>query len=99
MAGTLTENTETCKQIALEIEHYTEDGWYKCPLCGGIIEWNDEFYDSNEGTYTCPHCEETFDENELEALSIYEYFNDTDIYNIEYRINGAGEYRSVELMI
>lgn len=36
-------------------------------------------------------------DKEDECQSLYDYFND--VYDIEYRIDGRGEYRSVKLMI
>lgn len=93
------ENKETCKRLGIELENYCTDGYYKCPKCGELICWDNEEYDEYENEYTCPHCKEKFDSDELEAVSIYEYFSDNEIYNLEYRVDGNKEYRSVEVMI
>lgn len=36
-------------------------------------------------------------DEECEQVTMYDYFND--VYNIEYHIDGNGEYKSVELMV
>lgn len=92
------ENTEHCKSIADNLEKYADGNAYKCPRCGEIIEWDNDQYNADEGRYTCLECGEEFDESDLEAVSIYDYFTD-DIYDIEYRIGSDRQYRSVSLMV
>ncbi len=91
-------NKNICKNIANEIEAYNEHRMYRCPECGEVIEWNDDCYDLEESTFTCPRCEATFDEDELQALSIYDYLA-KNCYDVEYRIDSRGNYKSVELMV
>lgn len=91
-------NKNRCKSIATEIEAYNESRMYRCPECGAMIEWDDDCYDMEEGTYTCPQCETTFDEDELQALSIHDYLL-KNAYDVEYRIDAQGNYKSVEIMV
>ena len=79
------ENFEMCKSIALELEKYAEGRMYRCPDCGEIVE------DSEEGC-TCGA-----DADDLEQLSLYDYFEDA--LDIEYHIGSNKEYRSVRVMV
>lgn len=90
-------NREHCKRIAEELEAYAEGTVYRCPECGEIIEWDNEQYNDEEAEYTCQCCGETFDESDLEALSVYDFI--ADVYDIEYRIGSDMEYRSVKIMV
>lgn len=91
-------NRNLCKNIVTEIEAYSESRMYRCPECGAIIEWDDERYAPDENAYTCPQCEMTFDADGLEALSIYDYL-EKHCYDMEYRIDAQGNYKSVEIMV
>lgn len=91
------ENREHCKRIAKELEAYAENIVYRCPECGEVIQWNNEQYNDDEGTYTCQHCGESYDESYLEALSVYDFISDA--LDIEYRIGSDKEYRSAKIMI
>ena len=97
------ENREHCKRIAEALELYADGNGYKCPHCGEVHEMT--LYEANEHEneagdicYTCPCCGWDIIENQLEAASIYDYF-ESDIYDIEYRIGGDREYRSVRIMV
>lgn len=89
------ENREHCKRIAEELEAYAEGRIYKCPHCGEIYD-NDEAEETEDG-HKCPHCGEEIEDGDAEQQSLYDYFDD--VYDIEYRISGSGEYRSVALMV
>lgn len=96
------ENRDRCKRIAEEVEAYASGEAYKCPHCGEVhlmsaYEANEHENEDGETVYTCPNCEREIEENDLEAVSLYDYFND--IYNIEYRIDSNKELRSVEIMV
>jgi transposase-like protein len=91
------ENRNHCKHIAEELEKYVNGDVYRCPECGDTFEWNDDDYNDDDYTYTCPHCKATFAESELEALSIYDWLED--IYDIEYRVDSRKELRSVRIMV
>lgn len=96
------ENFERCKRIAETLEAYANANGYKCPHCGEFHEMNE--YEETEHTnedgetcYTCPNCGETIEENELDAVSLWDYF--TDCYDIEYRIGSDKQLRSVCVMV
>lgn len=91
-------NRNLCKSIVNEIEAYCDRRMYRCPDCGEILEWSDDDYDLEESAYTCPHCGKTFDEDELDALSLYDYLN-KNAYDVEYRIDASGNYKSVQIMV
>ena len=91
-------NKNLCKSIAQEIEAYCEMRMYLCPDCREIFEWNNDDYDLEENEYSCPHCGKTIDADELEALSIYDYLG-KNVYDVEYRIDAKGNYKSVEVMV
>lgn len=96
-------NRETCRSFAEELEAYAAGDCVKCPHCGKIYykhDFEEAETEDGETVYKCPDCGENIDDPEdLETLSIYNYFDDNDIYNIEYRIDGNGELSSVEIMI
>ena len=97
------ENWEHCKRIAENLELYTEGNGYKCPHCGEVhnmSEYEPTEHENEDGEifYTCPNCSEEIEESELEAVSIYDYF-DSDLYDIEYRIGSDHQYRSVRIMV
>lgn len=89
------ENFETCKRIAQELEAFAEGRYIKCPECG---EWIEAPEDDDE-KITCPECGETIDADEAECSSIYDYFDNTELYDIEYTCGSKKEYRGVRLMV
>lgn len=96
------ENRDRCKRIAEEVEAYASGSAYKCPYCGEVhlmsaYEESEHENEDGETVYTCPNCEREIEENDLEAVSLWDYFND--VYNIEYRIDQQKELRSVEIMV
>lgn len=96
-------NYEHCKYIAEKLEAYTSGDCYVCPHCGEIHEMTE--YEKTEHTnendtlcYFCPACDEEIEENELEAASVYDFF-DSNICDIEYRIGSDKAFRSVCIMV
>lgn len=105
------EHNEHCKHIATELEEVAAGNMYKYDydfytyeeLKSAIIDGEivpDELEENKEsGTFTDI---ETFAEDYIESyfdpVSMWDFFGD-DIYNIEYRIDGNKEYRSVEIMV
>lgn len=87
------ENWETCKRIAEEVEAYAEGRIYKCPDCGALLDL--EHHDGDK--YKCPDCGEIHDVDDLEQLGIWDYMDDA--LDIEYRVSGRMELRSVQVMI
>lgn len=87
------ENRETCKHIALDAEAYANGNVYKCPGCGEILNLEDHDGDK----YKCPGCGEIHDVDDLEQLGIWDYMDDA--LDIEYRVGGRMELRSVQVMV
>ena len=87
------ENWETCKRIASEVEAYANGNVYKCPGCGEILNLEDHDGDK----YKCPDCGEVHDVDDLERLGVWDYMDD--VLDIEYRISGRMELRSVQVMV
>lgn len=100
---TYNENREHCKSIANTLELYTDGNGYKCPHCERVHHYNEYEETEHENEtgktcYTCPNCGGEIVENELETVSIYDFF-DGDIYDIEYRVDSDRQYRSVSIMV
>ena len=93
----MTDNRKHCENIAKDLEAYANASVYRCPKCEAIIEWDNENYNEENAKYTCPECDATFDESDLESLSLYDYFEDC--YDIEYRIGSDRRLRSVCIMV
>lgn len=91
------DNREMCKNIAMDLEAYASSEMYRCPECGEAITFDNEQFNGEAGTYTCQECDATFEEHELEILSLYDYFDDC--YDIEYRIGSDKQFRSVCVMV
>ena len=96
------ENFEHCKRIGDTLEDYVHGNMYRCPHCGEIHTFNEyapseHTNEEDERCYTCPACTEDIIENELEAVYLWEYFND--VFDIEYRIGSDKQYRSVKIMV
>lgn len=89
------ENREHCKRIAEELEAYAEGRIVKCPHCGERFEL--DAAEETETGHTCPHCGEEIDDGDEEPQSLYDYFDD--IFDIEYRVGGDRELRSVSIMV
>lgn len=91
------ENIKYCKRIAEELNDIADGNIYRCPHCGELIKWNDDQFNEDEALYTCPECGEEFDENELEPVTMWEYFSD--VLDIEYRVGQNKNYKSARLMV
>ena len=87
------ENWQTCKCIATELEAYANGYIYKCPDCGEILNLEDFAGDC----YQCPECGVLQAPYRLEQLGIYDYMSDA--LDIEYRVSGRLELRSVQVMV
>lgn len=86
------ENLRHCKSIADDCEAYADGYMYKCPECG-----EEHYIDDDEiPQYKCK-CGFVGTLDEYEQQSIYDYFEDA--LDIEYRVNSAKEFRSVEIMV
>lgn len=98
------ENRETCRRIAEELEVYASGDAYKCPHCGEVHtmgEYEETEHENDDGytCYTCPYCGEEIEEDDLEAVSLYDFFEDC--LDIEYRVSGRARdaLRSVQVMV
>lgn len=92
------ENRAHCQYIAETVEAYAAGNMYRCPECDTDILWSNDQYNAERASYTCPCCGEEFDESDLEALSLYDYFED--VLDIEYRVESDRvTIRSVSLMV
>lgn len=105
------ENRETCIRIAKELEAIADGKMFRCPYCGNLYsledlekdnpykfdddETDDDETDDDDNPHKCPHCDKEIDDPE--QVTMYDYFSDC--LDIEYRISGSGEYRSVELCV
>lgn len=88
------ENREHCRQIAEDVEAYANGNVYRCPDCGEIIELPDDVGDK----YRCPDCETVHDVDDLEQLSLYDYFEDC--LDIKYLIDSDRvTVHSVKIMV
>lgn len=87
------ENRNHCECIALEMESYAAGEVCRCSECGETIYLPDGVGDR----YRCPRCGNVADVDEYEQLSLWDYLSD--VFDVEYRIDGRGEYRSVRLMV
>ena len=91
------ENRATCKSIARAVELYAYGNAWKCPHCGEINPLDDIYEEDRENEYMCPDCGEVIDRDELENLTLYDYFSDC--LDVEYRCGSDREYRSACIMI
>lgn len=97
------EYVDCCKDVAEDLEMFADGNGYKCPHCERVhkmSEYEETEHENDTGDlcYTCPNCGGEVAENELEAVSMYDYFTG-DLYDIEYRIGGDRQYKSVCVMI
>lgn len=89
------ENRNHCKRIAETLEEYVNGLIYKCPECGGHCNVEEDENENGETIYKCScGC---VSEYEPEQMTLYDYLED--IFDVEYRISGRGEYRSVQIMV
>lgn len=94
-AETNRENFERCRSIADELTEVAEGVLYKCPHCG---EWYSiEDAAETEDGHICPNCSEEIEDSEAEQVTFFDYFED--VYDIEYKVDGNGDYRAVRLMV
>lgn len=98
------ENRDHCRHIAEDLEQYASGDAYKCPHCGEVHtmdEYEESEHEDKDGCtcYTCPNCGEEIEEDALEAVSLYDYFEDC--LDIEYRVTGRARdaLRSVCIMV
>lgn len=86
------ENRGRCRRIAEDVDEYAAGRVYRCPEC------NHEFTAPEDcDVYRCPGCGYVAELEEYEQQTIYDYLDDC--LDIEYRISGRGEFRSVQIMI
>ena len=86
-----------CKDIADKLEAIADNRLYKCPECGEWIEWSNNQYNDESATYTCQECGAAFEEHELEAVSMWDYFENA--LDIDYITNSKKEYKACRIMV
>lgn len=96
------ENFQICLNISKELDDVVEGNLYKCPHCGNYFKLSDAEEttdDDGDTVYTCPnkYCKEPIIENELNQISIYDYF--ADAFDIEYIVNYRKEYQAIRITI
>ena len=74
-------NKDLKEQIILssiidDLKKFEHKDLHQCPYCDEVFEWNDADYNPEDKTYTCPFCRNTFDESELESVSLMAYIED-----------------------
>ena len=94
----MSENREHCKHIATELEKVVAGDIYRCPGCGQLIEWRNSQYNEETAEYTCQECGDTYDESDLEAATLWDYFEGS-TYDVEFRIGSDKQFRSVRVMV
>lgn len=89
------ENRNHCKRIAETLEEYVSGNIYKCPECGDHCNMEEGENENGETIYKCScGC---VSEYEPEQMTLYDYLDD--VFDIEYRISGGGDFRSVQIMV
>lgn len=84
------------KGIAETLENIVAGNYYYCNHCGTFGSW--DHVDHNEiDIETCPEC----GSDDLHEMDIADYFDDSSIYDIEYRVDSkyADTIRSVRVCI
>lgn len=72
------------KELKDDLTQFTNKDLYECSCCGYIFSWNDANYNPEKCTYTCENCRQTFDETELQNVSVLDYVED--MY-LSYKVN------------
>lgn len=93
----MNKHDQHCKSIADQLELIADSSLYKCPECGEWIEWNNDQYDDENAVYTCQECGAAFDENELDSVGMWDYFENA--LDIDYIVNSQKEYKACRIMI
>lgn len=92
-------NNEYTDSIAKKLEAICNGELYICPHCGEEFTY-EELEERNALTddglvHFCPDCEDV----ELEEETMWEYFDSDGIYNIEYVVDSAKEYKACRIMV
>jgi transposase-like protein len=70
------ERNVVLNEIADELSDFKSESLYQCPYCEKILKWDDVNYYPEESSYTCPKCLTTFNENELQTVSLITYIEE-----------------------
>lgn len=95
------ENFEICKRISEELDKYTDGGHYKCPHCHKLITLEKQ-HDGSRGllAYNCPECGEEFEAfDEGDPVTIYDYFEENEIFDVKYIIDENLDFCGARVMI
>ena len=94
------ENYQHCLEIARELEAIADGDICKCPYCLNnflLSDAEETFDEDDEPVYTCTHCGGKTREDELEQITMYDYFLNT--YDMEYVITSNKEYKGVRIWV
>lgn len=88
------ENRDYCKRVADELDSYDAGDARRCPNCGEIIAR--DWYDVGD-RFRCPCCHDVADTDDWEALSLWDYLNDT--LDMEWVIDSSREYKAARFWV
>lgn len=86
-------NRVHCKRIAQDVDDYATGRCYRCSECEETLTIPDDV----EEQYRCPSCGTVHEVDDLEQLSIYDYFDN--VLDIRYIVERDKSFRSVELLV
>ena len=94
------ENYKHCLEIARELEAIADRDVCKCPHCHENFRLSDaeETFDEDDGPmYTCPLCGMEMREDELEQITMYDYF--ANCYDMEFVVTADKEYKGIRIWV
>lgn len=93
------ENLDYCRRIQRKLEAYYNGEYYRCPICGERVEISDfDKLNKTDGKFELPCGCTVEDKEDLEHLSVYDFFDNT-ICDVIYYIGNDGDFRGVRIMI
>lgn len=87
-------NRDYCKRVADELDSYAAGDARSCPNCGEIIAR--DWYDVGD-RFRCPCCHDVADTDDWEALSLWDYLNDT--LDMEWIIDSNRDYKAARFWV
>ena len=87
------ENFEMCKEIARSVEAYANGDMFRCPECGE----HTNITKVEENTFKCECCGAVNDIEDIEQLSLYDYFEN--LLDIDWVLNSDREYKACRILV